>query len=81
MFLVKNGKAVAKIANGIATNLKEARASYQSTTDALNAQYPQILVNAETYKVSKNKKYEKFEFELPLATQKEGFRDNEFLLV
>lgn len=78
MFLIKNGIAVANIASSSETTLKEVRASYQSADD-LNAQYPKVLVNAQTYKVSKNKKYAKLE--LPTALHKTGFRENEFLII
>ena len=76
-YLIKDGRAVAHILG--TTKLKTVRASSQFCRDALNAEYPAVLVNVSEYKISSAKKYQHAIFD-QYAKPLPGGRPDEFLI-
>jgi hypothetical protein len=76
-YLVKNGVAFAHVLGS--TSLKSVRASTQSCHDALNAEFPTVLVNASEFQVSSAEKYQREILEA-YAKPLPGGRPDDFLI-
>lgn len=75
-YLVKKGKAIAIVHTNLKTG-ETVKYSTNKTKNALNASREYDLVNANTAIISKNKKYDKNNFELDIAVE---INEGEFLI-
>lgn len=76
-YLVKNGQAIAHVVGH--TDLKSVRASVQWAEDALNAEFPAVLVNAREYKISSAQKHQGVALDA-YAKPLDGGRQGDFLI-
>ena len=76
-FLIRNNQVVARISGQ--TTLKDVKASANSTEDALNAEFPVVLVNSQSCKVSSAKKWQGTYTEV-FAKPLPGGRPDQFLI-
>ena len=76
-FLIRNNQVVAQISGE--TTLREVEASAYSTNDALNAEFPKVLVNSYCFKVSSAKKWQSTYTAL-FAKPLPGGRPDQFLI-
>ena len=79
-YLIINDRLAATVTAN-PNNLKQVDASYEAIDDALNMEFPRVLLNARSAKISGNKKWEKdWRPETPTAEPLPGGRNGCFII-